>query len=39
MERVIGEGRVILIVLELNNKTVNIQQKVKASRVGDPLYL
>lgn len=39
MDRVSREGRLILAVLELNNKSVNCQQKMKASNVGDPLYL
>lgn len=34
-----GEGRVIVIVLELDNKTVHSQQKIEASKLSDPLYL
>lgn len=34
-----GEERVIVIVLELANKTVNSQQKIEASKLSDPLYL
>lgn len=39
MDQVTREGRVILGVLELNNKSVNSQQKMKALKVDDPLSL